>query len=154
MPNTFLMCVDESLASDEAFKHVAPLVHPGDKLIFLHVIEPIITQPIIAFPPLQVTPIITHDVSNLDEQKAKSARLKLKYSTLCQDKQIFCEWLEEIGNPTERIKHVVDEIHPTLLVLGSNNKNILERAFLGSVSRHFATHAECPVLIVPQHVGK
>jgi hypothetical protein len=30
----------------------------------------------------------------------------------------------------------------------------LFRAFLGSVSRHFATNAECPVLIVPQHTGK
>jgi hypothetical protein len=43
--------------------------------------------------------------------------------------QIFNEWIEEIGNPTERIKHVVDTIHPSLLVLGSNNKNILERYY-------------------------
>ena len=54
MPNTFVMCIDETLASEEAFKHVVPLIHPGDKLILLHVMEPIITQPIIAFPPLQV----------------------------------------------------------------------------------------------------
>jgi len=148
------MCVDETLGSDEAFKHVAPLIHSGDKLILLHVLEPIITQPVLALGPLQVTPIITHDVSNTEVLKHKAARLHTKYSKLCEDLKLSFEWREEVGTPTERIKHTVDEIHPTLLVLGSNNKNILERAFLGSVSRHFAHNAECPVLLVPQHTGK
>jgi len=102
-----------------------------------------------------VTPLLVPDLTDsLDKRKAKSERLKKKFTASGEVHKISFTWREEIGSPIEKITQVIHETHPTVLVLGSNNKNFLERAFLGSVSRHFSNQAECPVLIVPHSHNK
>jgi len=150
------VCVDESTASDVAFNQVLTLHKPNDLVILLHVVEPVIFQPALAFPPAPIAPILypENDQVTFEARKHKAARLKKKFSDLCEVNHVKYQWREEVGDPVKKIKEVENEVRPNLLVFGSNNKNFFERAFLGSVSRHFSTHSDCPVLIVPQQAHK
>lgn len=39
------------------------------------------------------------------------------------------------------------------LVVGTHQKNVVERSVLGSVSEHCVRHARCPVIVVPDAAG-
>lgn len=47
------------------------------------------------------------------------------------------------------IVDLANELHPDLIVLGSEKKGFFARLFNGSVSDYVAHHASCPVLVVP-----
>lgn len=51
------------------------------------------------------------------------------------------------GSPREELERLSDEVD--LLVVGSRGYGALGRRLHGSVSGHLATHARCPLLVVP-----
>ncbi len=53
------------------------------------------------------------------------------------------------GNPEEVILHEAAEIQPQLIIMGSHNHSKLERMVFGSVTRNILTHAQFPVLAIP-----
>jgi nucleotide-binding universal stress UspA family protein len=51
------------------------------------------------------------------------------------------------GRPAGRILQLATDLEADLVIVGSNNKNMLERVALGSVSRAVMEGARCPVLV-------
>ncbi len=145
--NSFVLCIDETSATESAFYQTLRLYHPGDHITLLHVLEPVLIQPVLAFPPVQVTSVIIPEPSNnLEVLKTKAARLHTRYSKLCTERnvsfhtpfltkrsrqhllQVAFTWVERIGTDViDVIKEEIKTLKPTLLVLGTNNKNFLER---------------------------
>ncbi len=64
------------------------------------------------------------------------------------DPRLAVETLQLGGDPAKAIADACGEAD--LLVVGSRGYGPVERAMLGSVSRKLATHAPCPVLVVPR----
>jgi nucleotide-binding universal stress UspA family protein len=59
------------------------------------------------------------------------------------------EVVAEVGEPAEAIVRAADDHDASLVVVGHNHRNLLERLFEGSVSRQLLRHTERPVLVVP-----
>jgi nucleotide-binding universal stress UspA family protein len=55
----------------------------------------------------------------------------------------------EVGDPVMAIQRAADERNVDLIIVGSHDKNLLQRIVSPSVSRELAHHATRPVLIVP-----
>lgn len=55
----------------------------------------------------------------------------------------------EIGEAADRIVALCAELDASFVVLGSRGRGGLKSAVLGSVSNKVASHAPCPVVIVP-----
>jgi len=51
------------------------------------------------------------------------------------------------GNPGKSLIWYAEEIKADLIAMGSNNRGILDRFFLGSVSNYVIHHAKCMVLV-------
>lgn len=51
------------------------------------------------------------------------------------------------GNPGKSLVRYAEEINADIIVVGSNNKGVLDRLFLGSVSNYVIHHARCMVLL-------
>lgn len=49
----------------------------------------------------------------------------------------------------QAIVDIARDLHPDVIVLGSEQKGFFARLFTGSVSDYVAHHAPCPVLVVP-----
>jgi nucleotide-binding universal stress UspA family protein len=54
-----------------------------------------------------------------------------------------------IGHAAERIVALCDEVHASLVVLGSRGRGAIAGALLGTVSSEVAAKAPCPCVIVP-----
>ncbi|KAL5982541.1 hypothetical protein ACLOJK_016614 [Asimina triloba] len=54
----------------------------------------------------------------------------------------------EVGDPREVICEAVEKLNVDLLILGSDGRTAIQRAFLGSVSNYCVQNGKCPVLIV------
>lgn len=54
-------------------------------------------------------------------------------------------------DPGHAIVEVANELHPDLIVLGSEEKGFFLRLLTGSVSEFVVRHSPCPVLVVPHH---
>jgi len=52
------------------------------------------------------------------------------------------------GNPGKALIRYAEEINADLIAVGSNNKGVLNRFLLGSVSNFVVHHAKCMVLVV------
>lgn len=55
----------------------------------------------------------------------------------------------ELGDPVDRIREAAVQQDVQLIVVGSSDKNVLERMWSGSVSRELGRDAPRPVLVVP-----
>ncbi|PHT33383.1 hypothetical protein CQW23_25183 [Capsicum baccatum] len=82
-----------------------------------------------------------------NQKKVANALLK-KAKDFCTQYEIVAETMTQMGDPKDTICEVAEKLHVDLLVLGSNNKGALHRAFLGSVSNYCVHSAKCPVLVV------
>ncbi|KAL5989461.1 hypothetical protein ACLOJK_010353 [Asimina triloba] len=57
------------------------------------------------------------------------------------------ETVTEVGDPREVICEAVEKLNVDLLILGSDGRTAIQRAFLGSVSNYCVQNGKCPVLI-------
>jgi nucleotide-binding universal stress UspA family protein len=58
----------------------------------------------------------------------------------------------EVGDPSDRILAVADEVDAELIVVGSRRRGSLATMVLGSVSHAIVSEAACPVVIVPDGI--
>ncbi|MDN4525816.1 universal stress protein [Fictibacillus fluitans] len=55
----------------------------------------------------------------------------------------------QLGSPKVTLaKSIAPEVHADLIVCGATGMNVIDRAFIGSVSEHTARYAKCDVHIV------
>lgn len=70
---------------------------------------------------------------------------KVKYEVIAR---------EEVCDVGDIIKKYTDEISPDMLVIGSSNKEGIQKFILGSVSDYCLHHCECPVTIIKGDLDK
>ncbi|MCD7473126.1 hypothetical protein HAX54_014752 [Datura stramonium] len=87
-------------------------------------------------------------MANVQENQRKVANALLKKAKdVCTQHAIDAETVTQVGDPKATICEAAEKLHVNLLVVGSNNKGALQRAFLGSVSNYCVHNAKCPVLV-------
>ncbi len=57
-------------------------------------------------------------------------------------------------NPGLAIVEMAGQVGADLIVMGSQQKGVVRRFLLGSVSNYVVNHSPCPVLIVPAHADE
>lgn len=85
------------------------------------------------------------------EQARKEAKAATEFATkTLKDKLKEPSFEIEMpsGDAREQIFRIAEDSHCSMILLGSHNRNILDRAIIGSVSEGVALHANCTVEIV------
>ncbi len=85
----------------------------------------------------------------LREAELEDARSALRDVASAADLGDDVELRAEIGPAADRIVAVCEDTGASFVVLGSRGRGDLKSAVLGSVSNSVASHAPCPVVIVP-----
>ncbi|KAJ4978870.1 hypothetical protein NE237_009650 [Protea cynaroides] len=141
-----LFFLPSSSSAGEAAEAEPTQNHEQGMLILLHVQQPLVNYFVPAGPGIYAAPVMMESVKKAQEQN--SAALLARASKLCKERQVKAEAMIVNGEPKEMICQAAEQIHPTLLVVGSRGLGMIKRAFLGSVSDYCAHHVECPILIV------
>ena len=81
--------------------------------------------------------LLAEDARRVVEQTKQQVPADLADSTLV-------EWV--FGTPAKVLVHASEEAH--MLVVGTHGRSLVGAALRGSVSRHVASHAACPVVVV------
>jgi nucleotide-binding universal stress UspA family protein len=80
------------------------------------------------------------ELRTLDDHVLSGVRHKLLLAGIAP-----CETQVRLGDPLTDLRHVVDDVCPSLVVLGASRRTLLG----GEVTRRMLALARCPVLVVP-----
>ncbi|OMP09860.1 Universal stress protein A [Corchorus olitorius] len=146
-----MVAIDESECSYYALQWA--LENLGDTLsasashLFIFNAQPLPNLAYLSASTYGVTPLDL--IKTLQEnQNNFSLALLEKAKDICSNHGVKAETMTEVGDPKERICEAVERLDIQLLILGSNGRGALQRAFLGSVSNYCVHNAKCPVLVV------
>ncbi|OMO63533.1 Universal stress protein A [Corchorus capsularis] len=144
-----MVAIDESECSYYALQWA--LENLGDTLsashLFIFNAQPLPNLAYLSASTYGVTPLDL--IKTLQEnQNNFSLALLEKAKDICSNHGVKAETMTEVGDPKERICEAVEKLDIQLLILGSNGRGALQRAFLGSVSNYCVHNAKCPVLVV------
>jgi len=136
--SSIVVPVDFEPASIQALKIAEQIAEPlGAEVILLHVCQP----PMISYP--EVSPVMVSGLHKdllaagkraLDELAAKAGGRR----TLLRE-----------GDAGVEIVRAVDQLRPTLVVMGTHGRTGLRRLLIGSVAEHVIQH--CPVPVLTAH---
>ncbi|KAJ4978255.1 hypothetical protein NE237_009035 [Protea cynaroides] len=135
-----------SSSAGEAAEAESTQNHEKGMLILFHVQQPLVNYFVPADPGIYVAPLVLESIKKAQEQN--SAVLLGRALKLCKERQVKTEAMIANGEPKEMICQAAEQIHPTLLVVGSRGLGMIKRTILGSVSDYCVHHAKCPILIV------
>ncbi|KAH6771417.1 Adenine nucleotide alpha hydrolases-like superfamily protein [Perilla frutescens var. hirtella] len=91
-------------------------------------------------------------VRSVQENNDKIAKALLETAkAICSQHGVTADTITEVGDPKEVICEAVEKLGIELLVIGSQGRHALQRAFLGSVSNYCVHNAKCPVLVVKKN---
>jgi len=151
MPKLNLICIDNSVFSENAFQWYAKNYHqPGDVLGLMHVHEG---------PAMEPTGITLFSGPQFVEQHYRELRRSIqeskdiiqKYKDLCQDLDIKCEIIFEdkkhsAGNT---ICETAKEKNADAIIMGQRGLGMISRKLLGSTSDYVLHHSHIPVMVIP-----
>jgi nucleotide-binding universal stress UspA family protein len=83
--------------------------------------------------------------ADLDRAHGLIDRVCTEIEDLCEDSIVVGQI--DVGDPAEKILALANAWPADLIIVGSHDRNALERLFMGSVSRHVLNHAKCSVFI-------
>ncbi|CAN5714116.1 universal stress protein [soil metagenome] len=121
---------------------VRGLVHSGDEVTFLHVIQPLETAGVLlpkSVPIESITRGIREDARQRLAQQVAEAQLP-------DDVQVRSIIVD--GNPGEEIVHYASRPEITMVVMETAGRGAATRMMIGSVADHVARSASVPVLLV------
>jgi nucleotide-binding universal stress UspA family protein len=81
--------------------------------------------------------------ANVDTTEALAASLRAENRAV----SVTCETLE--GHPTTMLSQAINELNPTLVVIGNYHHTKLASIATDSVARHLPTMVDCPVAAIP-----
>ena len=145
--------VDFSDATSKVVEVAGELASPlKARLILLHVVEPMTeyvpiaaSMDVLATPAPAMHPLDTQPLFERLERLAEPLRGKKGLAVTC---------IVRVGLAVDEILAQVQS-HPCgLIVLGSHGHGALYHLFAGNVVTGVLKRAECPILVVPVHVGK
>ncbi|KAJ3126773.1 hypothetical protein HK098_007152 [Nowakowskiella sp. JEL0407] len=140
------VAVDGSSHSNYAFDFfLENVARPGDRIVLLHV------RPLPVFPSqygIASRPEVTEMAGEFEEiAKKQSHNLLRQYGSEVQRRGLQVRAIGLRGDPREELILKVNEINPSMLVVGARGFGAMRRELLGSVSDFAMYHAKCPVFI-------
>lgn len=96
-------------------------------------------------------PVPPAEMGAASESDVESARSLLE-RTAEVELLLEAELRPELGDPSDRILSIADEVDADLIVVGSRRRGSLATMVLGSVSHAIVSEAACPVVIVPEGI--
>ncbi len=144
--NTLLVPIDFSDASKNAFHyaaHIASMFHARLTLFHANAV-PVAESP--------WGPGVYEDLIAQEEQRAK-AHFEALEQELAPNllETIELEFKVTLGNVSDEILAIAEEIQPSLIVMGMKASRDLGTAILGSNCEHMIRRADHPLLIIPEH---
>jgi nucleotide-binding universal stress UspA family protein len=132
---TILHPTDFSESSDKAFQVACSLARDrAAQLLVLHVVPP----PLATLGGTQAIPPV---VEEFDLQTPRKLLAAIK-----EPPGVTMLTRLEVGDETDIIVEVANEIGPEMIVMGTHGRTGLNRLLMGSVAEHVVRRAECPVL--------
>lgn len=111
-----------------------------------------------AYEALELIPVYETSYVYLDELenylKEQSQTLVANCLKRFQDAGIQSHQRVIKGDPGLAIIEIAAEQDVDLIVMGSQQKGLVRRFLLGSVSNYVVNHSTCPVLIIPAHIDE
>lgn len=92
-----------------------------------------------ALPPLQV----------VDAAETKALQLLRQVAERCLPSSVKYVLHIRHGDPYEKIRAVIDEVKPDLIVLSTHGRGGITHLLIGSVAEKIVRHAPCPIFVVP-----
>ncbi|KAJ1553013.1 hypothetical protein HK096_009559 [Nowakowskiella sp. JEL0078] len=143
-----ILCIalDSSTHGEHAFNYCLENIAKKDDLIVLLNVRPIPSYPL----SFGLSPYgdVTEWIDDVEEKAKNDSHILLKrFGANVLKKEISCRAIALRGDPREEIISKVNELNPSLLVIGSRGLGTFQRTFLGSVSDYAVHHANCAVLV-------
>ncbi|KAL7061797.1 hypothetical protein AAHC03_0245 [Spirometra sp. Aus1] len=148
--------VDASENAKLAFKwYVQHSRQPRDFVILLHVLEPIVLNPVGGFA-LEQTSVLSANVSkHMKEALPAGRQLAEQFASRCREANIQHKiTIHADSVPGNAVLKVVAQYKANLVVMGCRGTDKARRTHLGSVSAYVLHHSPVPVMLVPQRDHK
>ncbi|MCY0881717.1 MAG: universal stress protein [Firmicutes bacterium] len=149
-----LLAIDGSPSSQLALTWIVQHQPPDNTTIVAAAVEP----PVVAsagmaeMPGMVATPVVDVDIEE-QEEKSLQETLKTAENTLTAAK--FSVSTHQLQGPiVEALIQLAADQHVDMIVAGRRGHGLVASVLLGSVSMGLLTHAQCPVLIVPDQKAK
>ena len=146
-----IVCLDASKNSEKCTRLAVKIAKKfAAKVFLLHVIEPKFA--VSSIQPSQIEPFWGLKSNTIIEEtlsKGQKQGIKIldKSTKILKKEKIPYEKILLLGNPSEEIVNFAKKKKVDSIVIGTNEKGKLSRAFLGSVSTSVSQKAECTVII-------
>ncbi|VEL38347.1 unnamed protein product [Protopolystoma xenopodis] len=154
---TIFMPIDSSEHCNRAFHwYLDNVKRTGDKLCFVHVVEPAFTGASAVALSMEALPMLIGDTRLSVEDGIGQGRSVLKnFMAEAKSHQVNTNAMVYVNNrPGFTIVDCAKENNADLIVMGNRGLGTMSRTFLGSVSDYVLHHANIPVLIVPPKQNK
>lgn len=139
-PNVVLVPADLGAPSKKALETAKDLVAKlGGEVVVVHVY----TLPSYGYPGL--SPML---YPSLNEEIAAAAKRAIDQLTQAAP---GVRVLVREGDPAAEILRVIDELHPSMVVMGTHGRTGLSHFFLGSVAEKVLRQSKVPVLTIRVH---
>lgn len=132
-----LFPADFSENSDNAFVFVEELAAAGaGRITLMHVQDKD-----------KIDPHLKHRLEEFN--RIDRERLEVLKAKLVKKGKVEVKLEISYGNPAVEVLRAVRELHPGLVVMGSQGRGFIKELFLGSVSHNIARNADADVLLIP-----
>ncbi|AFG36376.1 universal stress protein [Spirochaeta africana] len=132
-----LMATDFSANADRAIPYAENLIAEGATEVYLaHIQDQMMIDPHLLDR--------REEFSAIDQERLDvlQKRLRLAGAEVVQTELGY-------GKPSMELIRLAESLQPSLLVMGTQGKGLVQELLLGSVSHTVTSHVECPVLLVP-----
>jgi nucleotide-binding universal stress UspA family protein len=149
-----LVAVDATETSHQALEQALQLLNLQTATVLLLSVEPpVITTSTSELPGIfGESPEVAwqEQVEVMDLEKGRAQTTLTWAENICKQAGVqFVVSRMEVGDPKHVICEVAEQEASNLIVIGTHNKGMIERVFMGSVSDYVVHHSACPVLVVP-----
>lgn len=145
-----LVVIDRGVNTGLAFNKALQIYREGDEIILVTVIEDTEVYDFMKASGLHNSP--AYDTLCDSHTKEVCAPLQEKFQFICEDREIYYNYLYEAGNPKTDICSIIDQEGISICVVADSThpekKGIISRMFGESLSEYLYHHAHCDVIIV------
>ncbi|XP_024526278.1 universal stress protein PHOS34 [Selaginella moellendorffii] len=152
LPRKIVIAVDDSKEAVQAFSWALEnFCRPSDKVVLYHVHNPV-TVPVTALGTGEfgVEDVYIAPGNDVEEEVKASNDSQLLVERFMKEvpKEISCEGMVVTGLTEAKVCEGLVTLKADAVVIGTQDRSVLSRTFLGSVSDYLAHHSPCPLVVV------